>query len=140
MNEMITSFTGEYRFLSNFWRSQITIGAFTYQTLEAAYQASKTEDFDSQLLIAKCYNPAIAKQLGEEVELRGGWEEMKLAVMKELLLIKFNEPILKKALLATGEKHLVEGNYWRDTYWGVCNDVGENHLGRLLMEVREEIK
>ena len=44
-------------------------------------------------------------------------------------------------LLATGEEELIEGNYWHDTCWGVCNcakcgDKGENRLGKLLMEVR----
>lgn len=33
-----------------------------------------------------------------------------------------------------------KGNYWKDTYWGVCNGVGENHLGKLLMKIREKLK
>jgi predicted NAD-dependent protein-ADP-ribosyltransferase YbiA (DUF1768 family) len=32
---------------------------------------------------------------------------------------------------------LIEGNWWGDTYWGVCNGVGENHLGKLLMKIRD---
>ena len=49
-------------------------------------------------------------------------------------------------LLETGSKHLEEVNYWGDTFWGVHkNDssepgVGENNLGRLLMEIRESRK
>jgi predicted NAD-dependent protein-ADP-ribosyltransferase YbiA (DUF1768 family) len=49
--------------------------------------------------------------------------------MKELLKIKFENFELCKKLLATGEEELVEGNYWNDTYWGVCKGIGENHLG-----------
>lgn len=36
-------------------------------------------------------------------------------------------------------EELIEGNYWHDTYWGVCEGVGENHLGKLLMEIRNEL-
>jgi predicted NAD-dependent protein-ADP-ribosyltransferase YbiA (DUF1768 family) len=34
---------------------------------------------------------------------------------------------------------IVENNTWNDTYWGVCNNVGENHLGKLLTEIKEEL-
>ena len=53
---------------------------------------------------------------------------------------KFADPELRNLLLATGDEELIEGNYWGDTYWGVCNGVGQNKLGKLLMQVREEIK
>lgn len=32
-----------------------------------------------------------------------------------------------------------EGNTWGDKFWGVCDGEGENHLGKLLMEVRAEL-
>ena len=56
------------------------------------------------------------------------------------LRIKFKNPELRSLLLATGNEELVEGNWWRDTYWGVCEGVGQNKLGKLLMQVREEVK
>ena len=67
---------------------------------------------------------------------------MKLQLMERLLLKKFddNHPQLQQMLLATGEEELVEGNYWGDVYWGVCNGVGENHLGKLLMKIRDQLK
>uniref|UniRef100_UPI00345E83CD NADAR domain-containing protein n=1 Tax=uncultured Duncaniella sp. TaxID=2768039 RepID=UPI00345E83CD len=49
-------------------------------------------------------------------------------------------PALAEKLIATGDAELVEGNYWHDTVWGVCDGVGENHLGKILMRVREELK
>ena len=42
--------------------------------------------------------------------------------------------------MATGDAELVEGNTWNDTYWGVCNGVGHNHLGKILMQVRQELQ
>jgi predicted NAD-dependent protein-ADP-ribosyltransferase YbiA (DUF1768 family) len=31
-------------------------------------------------------------------------------------------------------------NYWNDKFWGICKGVGENHLGKILMQIRDEIK
>jgi predicted NAD-dependent protein-ADP-ribosyltransferase YbiA (DUF1768 family) len=59
--------------------------------------------------------------------------------MKQLLKLKFNNPDLQQKLIATYPEELIEGNYWHDTYWGVCEGVGENHLGKLLMEIRNEL-
>jgi hypothetical protein len=56
--------------------------------------------------------------------------------MRELITLKFADKELRKKLLATGESYLEETNTWRDTFWGVCNGVGENWLGKLLMEER----
>ena len=33
-------------------------------------------------------------------------------------------------------EELVEGNYWGDTFWGICNGEGTNWLGILLMAER----
>ena len=60
--------------------------------------------------------------------------------MEEALRIKFSNPKLRKALLDTGDEYLEEGNTWGDQYWGVCNGVGKNKLGKLLMKIRQEIK
>jgi len=61
--------------------------------------------------------------------------------MEELLFIKFGgkEPLLTRALIATGDTELIEGNDWEDTFWGVCNGMGENNLGKLLMKVRQSL-
>lgn len=73
--------------------------------------------------------------------LRRDWEEVKLDIMYELLKCKFDQnPSLKEKLINTGDRLLVEGNDWHDTYWGVCNGKGSNHLGKLLMKLREEYK
>lgn len=71
-----------------------------------------------------------------------GWTvEKKLPIMEELLRIKFSgsEPFLTRALLDTRDSELIEGNTWNDEFWGVCNNVGENNLGKLLMKIREEL-
>lgn len=65
----------------------------------------------------------------------------KLYVMYDIVDKKFrNNEYLKNRLIETGTAELIEKNYWHDTYWGICNNVGENFLGKILMLVREEIK
>jgi ribA/ribD-fused uncharacterized protein len=115
-----------------------------FPSAEHAYQAAKISDHDVKIKIKNCPTPADAKEFFKThgITPDPGWTiEKKLGVMEELLQIKFGgkEPLLTKELLATGDADLVEGNTWNDTFWGVCNGSGENHLGRLLMKVREDL-
>jgi hypothetical protein len=73
------------------------------------------------------------------VILRADWEDIRLEVMLNLLRQKFAPGSELRTKLETTTPHeLVEGNTWGDTFWGVCNGVGQNNLGRLLMQVRDE--
>jgi predicted NAD-dependent protein-ADP-ribosyltransferase YbiA (DUF1768 family) len=72
------------------------------------------------------------------MEIRPDWDKIKLSVMRAILEAKFRRPDLMNRLIHTFPKEIVEDNNWHDTYWGVCEGVGENHLGELLMEVREK--
>ncbi len=60
--------------------------------------------------------------------------------MFHLLTLKFKDPYLRDKLLRTGEARLIEGNWWKDRFWGQVNGVGENHLGRLLTLVRYHLQ
>ena len=89
---------------------------------------------------------------GQVSGLRGDWDKAKLDVMRDLVRQKFeNNPEFAKALLATGDQELIEHTTgWNDRTWGMVDPsankkgsdaqverlVGENHLGRLLMEQR----
>lgn len=79
-----------------------------------------------------------AKRAGQRLALRPDWEQIKQAVMLNLQRQKYSYPELRTLLLATGNLELIEGNTWGDTYWGVCNGVGDNWLGKILMQVRAE--
>lgn len=135
----IASFSGNHRFLSNFYPSIIKMGGHVYDTVEHAYQAAKCVDEAQRLMIRDATTPSVAKKLGRNVVMGDDWEEAKIDVMRKLLTMKFKHEYLAKQLVDTGDAHLIEGNTWGDTFWGVCNGVGENHLGRLLMEVRCDI-
>ncbi len=136
----ITSFKGEYDFLSNFYPSPLKVANETYPTVEHLYQALKTKDKKERTPIRKAKTPGEAKRLGRNVQVRPNWDKIKVFFMEKLLLRKFKDKKLRKKLLATGHAMLVEGNTWGDKFWGVCNGKGENNLGKLLEHVREGIR
>lgn len=133
----ITSFSGEYRFLSNFWEAPFEVNGKRIRTVEHAFQAAKTLNELEQLAILSAPSPGTAKRLGRQCTLRKDWEEVKDRVMARLVWEKFSQnQDLKQKLLDTGDQELVEGNTWGDTYWGVCRGKGKNRLGGILMAVR----
>ena len=138
---MINKFDGEYVFLSNFFPCVI-IGEdeIIYPSVEHYFQAQKTNDLKKRQKIAKAKTPGKAKRMGRRVDLRPDWENVKDKVMLFAVRQKFKDPVLATLLLNTGDEELIEGNYWGDTYWGVDIDKGgENHLGKILMQVRIEL-
>lgn len=138
---MITHFKGHYDFLSNFHSSKVTYAGVEYPTIEHAYQASKTLDTAQQEKIRLAESPAKAKKLGKRVTLRSDWDAVKVDIMRGLIEQKFKEGTgLAMALLWTGDEELVEKNWWGDDFWGVTyNGVGQNWLGKLLMERRKQL-
>lgn len=137
----IDFFTNEYRFLSNFYAVPVLYEGVTYPTSEHAFQAAKTFDADERLRISKLDSPRDAKYAGRHVILRPAWEHVKVDVMTDIVRAKFTQnPEMKQKLIATGDAELIEGNHWGDVEWGVCNGKGHNKLGKILMDVREELK
>ena len=135
----IREFRDAYAFLSNFYCSPIKYKGFIYLNAEAAFQAQKeTCEKDKEQYTRM--NPAQAKLVGRNCNLREDWEDIKEQTMYEIVSAKFTQnKNLAKLLLATGDAYLEEGNWWHDTTWGVCNGIGENKLGKILMRVREEL-
>lgn len=134
--------TGDIRgfYGDHFWLSNFAVES-DGKTVEHRFQAEKAvtdRDYDRVLAAA---TPNEAKALGRKIALRDDWEEVKLDVMLDLLREKFADNPLRWMLTATAGRELVEANYWGDTYWGVNERTGrgENHLGRLLMQVRDEL-
>ena len=138
---MIKEFQGQYRFLSNFWYVNVVLDEHTYPSVEHAYVAAKTLSHGERFcLMNPAMKPGEAKQIGRRLTLRDDWEQVKLEVMEDLVRQKFSMSPLKEMLLMTGQQELIEGNRWGDTFWGVCNGKGQNHLGKILMKVRSELQ
>lgn len=135
----ISSFTGRYIFLSNFFRSPVSLDGTEYPTVEHAFQATKSLDYHHRYTIRTMYSPGAAKRIDQRVKLRKDWEHRRLDIMEELLRRKFESPVLRRRLTATAPSELVEDNTWEDRFWGQCGGEGENHLGRLLMKIRDDL-
>lgn len=136
----INEFFANYFFLSNFYKSPVEYEGQMYDYSESAFQAAKTLNLEVRREFAHL-EPHKAKYYGRRLPLREDWEEVKDEVMYKVVYDKFNRnSLLKQKLIETGNIKLVEGNDWNDTYWGVCDGIGKNMLGKILMRVREELK
>lgn len=115
-------------------------------TVEHQYQAAKCAQTTAAERIIRAATPGLAKRFGQAVKLIDGWEHKKEDIMLGLVRMKFRDPELKMRLLETGNRYLVEGNNWHDNFWGNCschrceNEEGQNRLGKIIMQVREEIQ
>jgi len=139
---MIPVFEGEYAFLSNFYESPFDFMGTTYQSVEHFYQAAKAVDPLEADIVVSSATPGESKKQGRRIECRDDWDEVKISVMRFALEMKFMDPVLRQKLLDTGDHSLFEGNVWGDTFWGVDTRTGQgkNHLGKLLMELREKYR
>lgn len=143
--DAITSFRGEYAYLSNFFTTMVPYENAFYPSAEHAYQAAKTKDLALRKMIRDCGKASEAKHLGKTLPLRPAWELIKFKVMKRIVKAKFATNYKLAVWLAWTEgRELVEGNDHGDRIWGsVWNALraeweGDNRLGKILVEVREE--
>jgi hypothetical protein len=139
---MIKQFQNEYRWLSNFTPVKIRVGNLTYPSVEHAYMAAKSNERKwKETCATGGFTAGRVKRLSREITLCDNWEEVKLKVMEGLLRAKFNQEPFKTLLINTGEQHIQEGNMWNDKFWGIClkTNKGQNHLGKLIMQIRDEL-
>ena len=142
----IAEFKDEYAFLSNFYECRMTYKGRVFESSEAAYHAEKClNEADKDKFIG--IGPDASKKLGRKIALRPDWEDVKEHIMLDIVREKFlQNPELAAKLVATGNAYLMEGNYWRDQFWGVYPETGNpgidglNVLGQILMRVRAELK
>ena len=140
--DRITSFTGDYAFLSNFYQYPIYVyGGIEVMTVEHAFQAAKAVLPHEKTQILNASTPGMAKKLGQRCKLREDWEDVKIDIMTKCIERKFDRTALGPRLYVTYDTELVEGNTWGDTFWGVdmTTGEGENNLGKLIMAQRDKI-
>jgi ribA/ribD-fused uncharacterized protein len=138
---VITRFSGDYAFLSNFWHEWVEYDGIAFPTAEHAFQAAKSLDPNVRHRVATASSPGEAKREGRRLTLRADWEAVKIPVMASILTVKFKKDSdLAALLLETGRHMLVEGNTWGDRFWGQVDGAGQNWLGRLLMLQRATLR
>jgi len=139
---------------SNFSRHAVKVDGKEYMTSEHYYQSQKFATTDPAYAkeIAEAPNPKTAANLGREKRkpgMRQDWDKVKDDIMRKVVRLKFRQhPSARKTLLSTGDEELIEDTSTSgDDYWGYVayNDeskkgVGKNMLGKILMEVRAELR
>lgn len=134
-------FIREYNFLSNFYPAEVKYDGHVFLHSENAYQYAKIRVNPD---IFKKVGPGEAKGLGKLNEPIEGWEEKKVQAMREILNSKFSPGSELANKLIAVQEEIVEHNYWHDKFWGVCtckgcDNKGQNTLGKLLMEIRDNL-
>jgi hypothetical protein len=154
-------FKGEKRFLSNMFETKIIFDDMfdieiedveptflTYKSSEHLYQALKSKSIlwhyklieltplETKNIARKKLKTLLADNK-ETFLIREDWDKIKINVMKLVLLLKFkqNKELAKKLKNLKG--NIEEKNIWNDRFWGTVEGIGENNLGKLLMEIRE---
>lgn len=134
-----------YAEFSNFAAFPIVIDGLTWPTTEHYFQGAKFNDAELQKKVREAATPGKAFQLGRNPgyasKLRQDWDTYRMEAMMTAIRAKFTQhEVLKKLLLETGDAEIVE-NSPKDAFWGIGKEGnGKNHLGRLLMQLREEIR
>jgi ribA/ribD-fused uncharacterized protein len=159
---VITHFTGDEHFLSNFYLSPVLLGNIWYPSGEHAFVSLKTIDPRIKRKVAQIETPLEAKRYGRKIELRPEWDDRRVEMMSRVIRSKFSPTRnrhLAQQLVRTRGYTLVEGNHWGDLYWGACyftnNNrvpdmkvwhrdgniplIGFNFLGSLLMIRRDQL-
>lgn len=140
--ELIQGFFGQYRFLSNFYPASVIYDGVEFPSVENAFQASRVRPpfrvgfqsctpSEAKRVVGRFYNTPNSMHPAAQ------WDALKFDIMTELCFDKFSRPEMKRELLATGEKTLVDKNDWKDTYWGSdVVDGGSNNLGHIITNLR----
>jgi hypothetical protein len=138
---MITEFRGQWTKFSNYSHCSIWYEGHIYPSVEHAYQAAKSLNEEERRKIRHLPTANQAKQAGKKIDLRKDWDKVKLQIMEILVREKFSQEPERSILLSSKNEELIEGNWWGDKFWGQSPlGNGQNHLGKLLMKIREEMQ
>lgn len=135
--------TDEFGCFSNFARYAIHLDGKSWPTSEHYFQAQKFDDARLREEVRRCRTPRMAANMSRDRKnpLRRDWESVKHDVMRKVVRAKFTQhDELREMLLSTDDAMLVEHTV-SNNYWGDGGDgSGKNMLGRILMEIREELR
>ena len=144
-----TAFHSKHAVCSNFYQSTFTFDDITYNSVEQAFQYSRALAGNSAVIAHHILcekDPLAVKRLGSSVKPDKKWEDTKRELMRKLVYEKFrqNEALIAELVQLHGD--LIEAT--ADRYWGAGvslyssdltqgNWTGQNHLGKILTEIRD---
>lgn len=142
-DKQILFYENEFYVFSNYSSFAIEWKGKLYPTSEHTYHSEKFEDESLKEQVRNTRSAHDSQKFAEanKNKYRKDWNDVRLGIMKEILKAKVEQHLyVKKKLLESGDKELIEDS-WRDSFWGWGpNKDGQNQLGKLWMEVREEFK
>jgi N-glycosidase YbiA len=152
----ITRVKDRYGWLSCMSPHPVYHNGAQYRTCEALFQCLRFQEYpEIQEEIKACLSPMGAKMIArrEREKLGRGifWDQAEDDIdrMKLCLRLKFEQhPELQRQLIETGETEIIEDCTTHDResarFWGAVKVgnrwIGANRLGKLLMEIREEMQ
>ena len=142
MEDILTFTTEDTRWLSNMTYVNIEYNGLIYPSTENFYQAMKYKSQSTRKLISTLKPHESKGYSRNNLMTNEKFEERKLDIMLYAQRKKYSQEPFKSKLLSTGGCPLEEGNWWGDKFWGVDIKTreGENYLGKIIMQVREELK
>lgn len=134
-----------YYEFTNFYPATVRLDGKDWPTTEHYFQAQKFVGTPFTEVIRQFQRPREAFDLSRNPSVsrwcRKDWDDVKIDVMRKALLAKFiQHKDLRRKLLGTGMRMLIEHSPY-DSFWGNGgDDSGQNHLGMLLMELRHDLR
>jgi ribA/ribD-fused uncharacterized protein len=141
--ERVCFYEQDFYVLSNFSAFKIRWEDRDFDTVEQAYHWEKFKHLPGAMAIITARSAHDAFKMAQQMKSirRPDWDDVKVDIMRKLIRAKVDQHgYVRRKLLATGDRELVE-NSWRDDFWGwgPIRD-GQNMLGKLWMEVRDELR
>lgn len=144
--EVVRFYEQDFYVLSNFSAFSLQWFGYRFDTSEATYHWMKFNRPDQghlreQIRLASSAHEAFKIAGDLKDERRSDWDDVKVGIMKKILRAKADQhEYIRRKLLATGDRELIEDS-WRDDFWGWGPDRdGQNMLGKLWMEIRAELR
>lgn len=138
-------FSGPFDVFNNWSAHRIEIWDMRFPTVEHAFHYAKFYLNHPRIAneVLNSSSPWAAKRIADKHadKRRDDWFDVSIQIMTDLIRAKANQnEDVKKILLSTGNKIIIEHNPW-NSFWGSGKDKkGQNHVGRILMKVRDELR
>lgn len=136
----------DFYVLSNFSAFRLGWENIDFDTSEAAYHWEKFKGEETRRVRNLIRRAPSAHEAFKIAEVhrhlrRPDWDAVKVGIMRDILRAKAEQhEYVRRKLLATGDRELIEDS-WRDDFWGWGpNRDGRNMLGKLWMEIRAELR
>jgi len=141
--DRIDNFNGYFDFLNNEYPCPVYFDGLLFKSVSYAYQASRSSQRHLREKISLADTPSELFEIATKIEDPENWSSNRLRMMEAIVRDKFRRnKDLRERLKATGNRELA--NTYSDAtvsniYWGIVEGKGQNQLGRLLEQIRNDI-